>query len=227
MTAEERGTGQDPEPERTQLGDGFAEGIELRAYPPLEIPEGSPKVLFLGDSITAGLHLPPDHAWPAALQRSLFADGIPFHLQNAGVSGDTTAGGLGRMDWLLKGSPDFVVIELGSNDGLRGIDLANTESNLHAIIKKAQDAGAQPILMGMDVPTNLAEYAEAFSAIYPRLAEVFDIPLVPSFFDGVGGHPDMNLKDGLHPTPEGHDVLAENAKAVLKQALVGDGTEDQ
>lgn len=217
--AEAIGTAEEPEP--TQLGDGYASEVELQTFPPLEIPAESPKVLFIGDSITAGLHLPADHAWPAALQRALYADGLPFRLQNAGVSGDTSAGGLRRTDWLLKGSPDIVVIELGPNDGLRGNDLQDTERNLRAIIEKVQAAGAQPVLIGMDVPTNLDEYAEEFSAIYPRLAADFDIPLVPSFFEGVGGHPDMNLRDGMHPTPTGHERLAQNAKDVLRVALAG------
>lgn len=215
----EAATASSEDPEPTQLGDGYASEVELQNFPPLEIPEDSPKVLFIGDSITAGLHLPADHAWPAALQRSLFTEGIPFRLQNAGVSGDTSAGGLRRTDWLLKGSPDIVVIELGPNDGLRGNALEDTERNLRAIIEKVQAAGAQPILIGMDVPTNLDEYAQEFSAIYPRLAAEFEIPLVPSFFEGVGGHPDMNLRDGMHPTPAGHERLAQNAKAILHEAL--------
>jgi acyl-CoA thioesterase-1 len=207
--------GEGPARER---GDGYA-GVEETVHAPLEIPPSSPTVAFLGDSLTAGLHLSPDQAWPAALQRSLADRGLPFELQNAGSSGDTSAGGLTRTDWTLKSGPEIVVIGLGANDGLRGIDLGSTEANLRAIIEKVRAAGARPLLLGMNVPTNLGDYAEDFAAMYPRIAEDTGVPLVSAFLDGVGGVPDMNLPDGMHPTPEGHERLAMNVADALAELL--------
>lgn len=202
-----------------EIGDGYAEVEEGDAPEALDVPADAPLVLFLGDSITAGLHLSVERAWPAALQRALFQEDVPFRLQNAGVSGDTTAGGLARTDWVLRSKPDVVVIELGANDGLRTIALTDTEANLRAIVKRVRAAGARPLLMGMNVPTNLGEYAEDFAALFPRVAEDLDVPLVPRFLDGVGGVPEMNLPDGLHPTPEGHERLAANVQEALRAEL--------
>lgn len=208
--------------EARELGDGYGgEGAARPAHPPLDVPADAPRVAFLGDSITAGLHLAADEAWPAALQRQLFAEGVPFRLQNAGVSGDTTAGGLSRLGWILEhGDPDVVVVELGANDGLRGVDLANTEENLRRIVERVRAAGARALLVGMDVPTNLGEYARDFAALYPRVAEELDVAFVPRFLDGVGGVPELNLADGLHPTAEGHGRLAANVAPALR-ALLG------
>lgn len=211
-----------------EIGDGYADVDDGPALQALEIPEDAPRVTFLGDSITAGLHLSVDRAWPAALQRLLFGEGLPFHVQNAGVSGDTTASGRSRLDWVLKSEPDIVVVELGANNGLRGQDLPAVEEDLRAILQKVRDAGARPVLIGMNVPTNF-DFADDFAAIYPRVAESMGVPLVSRFLEGVGGVPEMNLPDGLHPTPEGHERLAANVADVLRaelqalQAVPGDG----
>jgi len=184
------------------------------------IPADAPLVVFLGDSIAAGLHLDPEDAFPAVLQRRLTAEGLPFRLINAGVSGDTTAGGRSRVDWLLRQDPDVVVVELGGNDGLRGQPLESVEANLRAILERVQAAGARPVLFGMDVPTSYgSEYAAGFRALYPRLAESLDVPFVPTFLDGVGAVPELNLPDGIHPTPEGHERLACNAEDELAEVL--------
>ena len=176
----------------------------------------APLVVFLGDSLSAGLHLDPELAFPSVLQRELAAAGRPFRLVNAGVSGDTTAGGLARIDWLLKQEPDVVVVELGGNDGLRGQPLESVESNLRGILERIQAAGSQALLLGMDVPTSYgAEYAQGFGAIYPRLAEALDVAHVPAFLAGVGAVPEMNLEDGLHPNAAGHERLAANMRAAL------------
>lgn len=206
------------EPAR-ELGDGYGGAADAPAPAAPEIPADAPLVLFLGDSLTAGLHLSVELAWPAALQRALEAEGLPFRLQNAGVSGDTTAGGLSRADWVLRSEPDIVVIELGANDGLRAIALNDTEANLRALVEKVRAAGAHPLLMGMNVPTNLGEYAEEFAALFPRIAGDLDVPLVPRFLEGVGGVPEMNLPDGLHPTREGHEQLAANVLSALGSEL--------
>jgi acyl-CoA thioesterase-1 len=209
----------DGAPPAREMGDGIAD-VDLPTPDPVTVPDGSPKVAFLGDSLTAGLHLPADLAYPAELQRRLAAAGKPFELLNSGSSGDTTAGGLARLPWLLeKSEPDVVVVALGANDGLRGVNLAATEANLREILTKVKEAGARPLLLGMNVPTNLGGYAEDFAAIYPRLAEELDVPLVPFFLEGVGGVPEMNLPDGMHPNPEGHGVLAGNVEEALAALL--------
>jgi acyl-CoA thioesterase I len=189
--------------------------------PPAQPPaDPGPKVAFLGDSISAGLHLPADEAFPAVLQRRLQAQGLAFTLINAGVSGDTTAGGLRRVDWLLKQRPDVLVIELGCNDGLRGIALAAIEANLRAIIAKTRAAGVTPLLLGMRIPTSYGDdYAAAFDAIYPRLADELGVRAVPFFMQGVGGEPAMNLEDGLHPTTAGHERLANQVEPALRELL--------
>ena len=161
--------------------------------------------------ITAGLHLPSDQAFPAAVQRQAVAEKIPFHLVNAGVSGDTTRGALNRLPLLLKNSqPRVVVIELGANDGLRGQPLEGIKSNLRDMIHLSREAGAVVLLLQINVPTNLGDYAKDFSQLYIDLSVEEDVMVVPSFLKGVGGVPEMNLPDGLHPTPEGHEQLAKN-----------------
>lgn len=185
-----------------------------------EIPTDAPLVVVLGDSIAAGLHLSADEAFPAVLQRELALDGHPFRLVNAGTSGDTTAGGLRRLDWILKQKPDVLVVELGGNDGLRGQDLGDVEKNLREIVTRAKSAGAAVVLLGVQIPTSYgADYAGRFQAIYPRVAEESGVALVRDFLAGVGGVPDMNLEDGLHPTAAGHRRIAENVGPVLVEVL--------
>jgi acyl-CoA thioesterase-1 len=179
-----------------------------------------PLVLFLGDSIAAGLDLAADDAFPAVLQRELAAVGVPFRLINAGVSGDTTAGGLRRLDWLLKQDPDWVVVELGGNDGLRGLPLASIEASLDAIVAKAQASGARVWLLGTYLPPNYgADYTAAFAALQRRVAEARGVAFVPFFLEGVGGVPEMNQSDGLHPTAEGQREIARRLAPVLRELL--------
>jgi len=213
---------QSSEPANT-IGDGFAGEAGEAARVELDeptIPEDAPLVIFLGDSLSAGLHLSAEQAFPAAAQRLLAERGTPFRLVNAGVSGDTTAGGRSRIDWLLRQDPAVVVVELGANDGLRGQPVASVEGNLRGILERIDEAGAGAVLLGMDVPTSLgADYVGDFRELYARLAEEFDVPLVARFLEGVGGEPSMNLPDGLHPTEEGHRKLAENLADELQAAL--------
>ncbi len=186
----------------------------------LEVPADAPLVVFLGDSISAGLHLSADEAFPAIVQRDLAAAGHPFRLVNAGVSGDTSAGGLRRIDWILKQSPDVLVVELGGNDGLRGQDIASVETNLRAIVTRAQAGGARVVLLGMQIPTSYgADYAGGFAGIYSRIAQDLGVAFVPDFLAGVGGVPEMTLEDGLHPTAAGHVRLARNVAPVLQSAV--------
>jgi acyl-CoA thioesterase-1 len=184
------------------------------------IPAGAPLVVFLGDSLAAGLHLSTDEAFPAVLQRTLAEEGHPFRLVNAGVSGDTTSGGLSRIDWLLKQKPDVLVVELGGNDGLRGEDVALVESNLRRIVKRAQDAGVHVLLIGMRLPPSYGEpYVSEFAGAYTRVARETNVAFVPEFLRGVGGVVEMNLPDGLHPTTKGHEALAANIAPALKALL--------
>jgi len=201
-----------------------------RPQPPAEAGNGpgqgerssAPLVLFLGDSLTAGYGLGESEAFPALLGELLEAEGHPIRVLNAGVSGDTSAGGLRRLDWLLSQKPGIVVVELGANDGLRGLPLEHTEENLREILLRTRAAGALPLLVGMQVPPNYGpEYAPAFAEIFPRLAQSLGVPLVGFLLDGVGGRPELNLADGIHPTAEGHRLLAENVLPRLR-ILVGE-----
>jgi acyl-CoA thioesterase-1 len=179
-----------------------------------------PKVAFLGDSISAGLHLPGAQAFPAVLRERLEARGLPFELLNAGVSGDTMAGGLRRVDWLLKQAPKIVVVELGANDAMRGQPIASIEQNLRGILEKVRVRGATPLLLGMRIPTSYgADYAAQFEAIYPRVAKDTNVAFVPFFMEGVAGVPEQNLEDGIHPTPEGHQKLAKTCEEELAKLV--------
>jgi acyl-CoA thioesterase I len=192
--------------------------VDTPASPPSHA--NVPKVAFLGDSIAAGLHLAADRAFPAVLQQQLAASGVAFELMNGGVSGDTTAGGLRRVDWLLKQAPKVVVIELGANDGMRGVPVADVEQNLRAIIAKVQAAGAKPLLLGIRIPPSYGpEYVNAFDSLYPRIAGDLHVAFVPFFMDGVAGVAALNLEDGIHPTAEGHARLATNVAEPLRKLL--------
>lgn len=181
-------------------------------------------VAFLGDSITAGYGLAAEQAYPALIAARLAADPATaaWKTVNAGVSGDTSAGGLRRIDWVLKAKPQVVVVALGGNDGLRGLPVAELEKNLRAIIAKVQAAGARPLLAGMRVPKNLGTaYARDFDALYPRLATELKIPLYPFLLEGVALDPKLNQPDLVHPTAEGQRVLAERIHAWLAPHLKG------
>lgn len=177
-------------------------------------------ILCLGDSLTAGYGLDEAQAWPAVVQAMATKDNKPWTLINAGVSGDTTQAGRNRLDWALRAQPDVVVIALGGNDGLRGIDPATTEANLRQIIERVQQRGAQPILAGMQLPTNLGDdYRQRFAALFPRLATEFSIPLIPFLLEGVGGVRELNLSDQIHPNADGQRRVAATVYAALQQAL--------
>jgi len=202
-------------------GDGWA-GEEAGAFDAPEIPAGAPRVVFLGDSISAGLHLEADLAFPAELQRRMVERGLPFELVNAGVSGDTTSGGRARLDWILRQNPQVVVVELGGNDGLRGIELELIEDNLRGIVEGARAAGAVPLLLGMQMPPSYGDaYAQGFRALYGELAEELGVPFVEQFLDGVGGVRKLNLPDGIHPNAAGHRGLADNVEGALAEVLEG------
>lgn len=184
--------------------------------------KAEPLVVFLGDSLTAGLGLAEDQAYPALLERRLDSGGKPVRVINAGVSGDTTAGGLARLDWLLGQKPAVLVVGLGANDGLRGLPVEETEKNLREIVRRAKAAGVHVLLLGMRIPPNYGpDYTRQFEAMYPEIAEDLDVPLVPFLLEGVGGEAEMNQADGIHPTAEGQEVLADNVEPYLEKVLGG------
>jgi acyl-CoA thioesterase I len=166
-------------------------------------------IVALGDSLTAGLGVAPDQAYPALLQARLQREGHAYRVVNAGVSGDTSAGGRRRVDWVLRSKPDVVIVALGANDGLRGLPVDQLRDNLEAIVKRLQAAGARVLLVGMRVPPNYGDdYGRAFTAVFPAVARRTGAALVPFLLDGVAGDPRVNQADGVHPTAEGQRIIA-------------------
>ncbi len=184
-----------------------------------------PLVVFLGDSLTAGLGLDEDEAYPAVLEHELRKEGTPIRMINAGVSGDTTAGGLSRLGWLLNQHPDLVVVALGGNDGLRGLPIEEADQNLREIIRRSQAAGTRVLLLGLKMPPNYGpDYTTRFAALYPQIAKDLKVPLVPFMLEGVGGIPRFNQYDGLHPTAEGQEIVAKTVLPYLEKVLEEKGT---
>ncbi|MGQ9804709.1 MAG: arylesterase [Chlorobiales bacterium] len=179
-------------------------------------------ILFLGDSLSAGFGLDVAEAFPSLIQEKIEQEKLPFKVVNAGLSGETTAGGLRRIDWLLKQQVDVLVIELGGNDGLRGIEPSETEKNLQGIINKmrAKNPNAIIVLAGMQAPPNMGKnYTETFRRIFPVLAKKNSIELIPFLLEGVAGNPRLNLPDGIHPTAEGHQLIAQTIWKTLYPIL--------
>ncbi|HWB48224.1 MAG TPA: arylesterase [Stellaceae bacterium] len=181
-----------------------------------------PEILAFGDSLTAGLGLPASEAFPARLQARLEGEGVDVKIVNAGVSGDTTTDGLARLDWALADKPDFVILALGANDALRGIDPKIVRANLDKMIEKIQAAGAKILLLGMLAPANWgADYARAFDNIYPELAKAHGVALYPFFLDGVALDPKLNQPDGLHPNERGVAVMVERIAPLVAKMVGG------
>jgi len=179
-------------------------------------------ILFLGDSVTAGYGLEPSQAYPAIIQEKIDARSWQFKVVNAGQSGDTSAGGLNRMNWLLKNRVDVLVLELGGNDGLRGLPVETTRKNLQAISDRtrAKYPSVKIVLAGMMVPPNMGrDYGQKFSGIFPELAKKNNALLIPFVLDKVGGVRELNLPDGIHPTAKGHEIVANNVWKVLEPVL--------
>ena len=184
-----------------------------------------PRVVVLGDSLTAGLGLAPAEAYPALLQQRLGEEDLEYEVVNAGVSGDTSAGGLSRIDWALEGDVRVLVLALGANDGLRGLPADALRRNLAQIIERAQALQITVVLAGMEAPPNYGrDYATAFREVYPALAKEYGVALVPFLLEGVGGIPRLNQPDGVHPNVDGARVLADNVWAVLAPLLEPDGS---
>ncbi len=178
------------------------------------------RITVLGDSLSAGYGLSARDAFPEQLEAALQQRGYQVTVLNAGVSGDTSAGGLSRLDWTLADRPDLVIVELGANDALRGLDPARTRENIDAILTRLKAAGVQPLLTGMLAPRNLGrDYYSKFDQLYPDLAQSHEISFYPFFLDGVAGRPDLNQRDGLHPTAAGIAIIVEKILPLVEECL--------
>jgi acyl-CoA thioesterase-1 len=196
------------------------EAVESRAAVADSVQAADLKIVVLGDSIAAGLGLAESNAFPAIAEELLVQSGHSVRVVNAGVSGDTSAGGLRRIKWILQQEPDLVVVELGGNDALRGQPLESIESNLRGIVREVQASGARVLLLGMDVPTNYGpDYGEGFAALYQRIAADEELALVPGFMREVGIDPNLMQGDGLHPTDQGQRRLAEQILPALEEIV--------
>lgn len=182
------------------------------APPPTVAPPAAsarPRIVCLGDSLTAGLGVSPEEAYPAQLAARLLAAGLDYEVVNAGVSGDTSAGGLRRLDWSMTGDVQVLVVALGANDGLRGLPPKDLRANLARIIETARARQVRVVLAGMEAPPNFGPaYTQDFRAVYRELAATYDVTLIPFFLDGVAGVPALNQADGIHPTAEGQRIVA-------------------
>jgi len=178
------------------------------------------RILLLGDSLAAGFGLPPEDTIPARLEAQLKADGVAAKVVNGGVSGDTTAGGLARLDWALGDKPDYALVELGANDALRGLDPQAAFANLDKILARLEAAGVKALLIGMRAPANWGpDYQTAFDAIYPRLAAKWRVPLYPFLLEGVALDPRLNQADGLHPNAQGVAVIVQRMAPFVERLL--------
>lgn len=179
-------------------------------------------IVFFGNSLTAGYGLSPEEAFPALIQKKIDSLGLPYQVINAGVSGETSSGGKTRIDWILREPVDIFVLELGANDGLRGTPLSETKKNLQDIIDivKAKYPDIKLVFAGMEIPPNMGQaYTTEFRNIYTDLAAKNNMTLIPFLLQGVGGEPDLNLEDGIHPNEEGHRIVAENVWRQLEKLL--------
>ncbi len=182
--------------------------------------ENKNKLVVLGDSLTEGLGVARSLAFPALLEKKIQADGKQWTVVNAGISGATTASGPSRMRWQLKSKPQMIILALGANDGLRGINLQSTEKNLSETIEIAKKDKIQVILAGMMLPPNYgAQYTKDFQAIYKRLAKKYQLKKIPFLLEGVAGNPKLNLADGIHPNEKGHEIIATHVYAAIKDLL--------
>ncbi len=190
------------------------------AAPAASTEESRPRVVILGDSLTAGLGLLEAQSYPALLQRKIDADGFDFEVENAGVSGDTSAGGLRRLDWALQGNVKVLVLALGANDGLRGLSTAEMKNNLTQIIERARERNVRVILAGMEAPPNYgAEYATAFRQAFRDIAQKERVTFIPFLLDRVAGQPSLNQGDGIHPNTRGAEIVADTVWNVLRPML--------
>jgi acyl-CoA thioesterase-1 len=188
--------------------------------PPPPAVTARPRIVVLGDSLTAGLGIAQDEAYPALLQQHLDKAHLNYEVVNAGVSGDTSAGGLSRLDWALDGDVKVLIVALGGNDGLRGLPPEELQGNLSSIVERAQGRGIKVLVCGMEAPPNFGrDYAVAFHRVYPEVAKKYNVALVPFLLDKVAGIESLNQRDGIHPTAQGARIVADNVWAVLRPML--------
>lgn len=198
----------------------FFLGITEPATAALPTTDDRPRIVAFGNSLTAGLGVAAEDSYPSQLQRRLDHDGFQYRVINAGVSGDTTAGGLRRISWVLKSQPHIVILELGANDGLRGLSLRETKANLERIIQQCQSASVTVVLAGMKLPPNYgAEYTNGFESIYAALASQYHLVLIPFFLDGVAGSTSLNQADGIHPTGDGYRIIVDKVLGTVRPLL--------
>jgi acyl-CoA thioesterase-1 len=189
---------------------GLMMALALLAASARPSPGAERVVVVLGDSLTAGFGVAAEEAWPALIGARLKREGFPYRVVNAGVSGDTTAGGLRRVDWVLRNRPEVAVVALGANDGLRGLGTDAMEANLLAIVERLRAGGARVLVAGMEVPPNYgAPYARAFRHVFPDVARRTGAALMPFLLDGVAADPRLNQADGIHPNVAGHRAIAD------------------
>ncbi len=214
---------------------GFIRILAAALLLPVLLPAATPaptrSLVVLGDSLSAGYGVDPAESWPSVLQGLIRSEGLPWTVVNAGVSGDTTAGGLRRLDWLLRRPVDALVVELGANDGLRGLSVESTRTNLQAVIDRTRVRwpAARIVLAGMRLPENLGpDYTGRFVAMYPALASTNGVELIPFLLEGVAGIADLNQADQIHPNAEGHRRVATNVwkrvAPILREGSPGEAT---
>lgn len=194
---------------------------ETQNGPEAEVGEKN-VILFFGNSLTAGMGLEPSEAYPALIQNRLDSLGYDYEVVNAGLSGETTASGKNRINWVLDQEVDVFVLELGANDGLRGIPIEETRKNLQDIITtvKEENPDTKIVLAGMQIPPNMGErYTTDFKNIFPELAKKNDVDLIPFLLEGVAGDPELNQQDGIHPTAEGYKIVSDNVWSVLEEVV--------
>lgn len=185
------------------------------------------EVVAFGDSLMAGYQLDRQDAFPNRLAEALTANGLEINMTNAAVSGDTTSGGLARLDWSIPDGTDVVILELGANDALRGLPAETTRENLDKMIARLREREITVFLMGMLAPPNMGTaYEEAFNTIYPELADKYEVEYYPFFLDGVAGIPDLNLSDGIHPNPAGIAVMVEKIRPVAEPFFKAQAVEE-
>ena len=183
------------------------------------------KILILGDSLTEGFGVDESDAYPSLLEEKLnnklhLKTGIKYKIINGGISGSTTSGGVARIEWFLKSKPDFLILALGGNDGLRGIPIEKIKENLEKVVWAAKKNNIPTVLAGMKIPPNYGlEYSNSFSQLFPTISDTFNIPLIPFLLEGVGGNPEMNLPDRIHPNAKGHKLICEIVFRALEKLL--------
>ena len=204
-------------------GAGPRQEIDVTAQsgrPKRPVSAERPRIVAFGNSLTAGLGVPPAESYPAHLQRTLDTAGYAYRVVNAGVSGDTTAGGVRRVSWVMNSKPATVILELGANDGLRGLSLQETKANLERIIQQLQQASVTVVLAGMKLPPNYGQdYTAGFEALYHAVAKQYHLTLIPFFLDAVAGSSSLNQADGIHPTGEGYRRIVEKIFPTLEPLL--------